>query len=294
MDGRERIIKMNNINNAWIEWKKVCDLAKCSKETKMILNDYADSILRKSIHKISYSSLFAENFLKGSAFTYFEMYSLSKTYSQKEDEFKGKSYKDGIFLKTASSQDSSEKIINGCFNLYLKAAIREMYKDELEEHDNEISADQPLKNQEDSTLLDLLPDAVEIESAFEDEELLYLAEKCKSELFNALSFQDKAILLSVFLGISYSTSKALQKATDLSKSTLGYHFQKLFKEKKYAYAIRNIYPNERQENTEIIYGYAMILLKDEIFSWGNSEKRCEPLFIEGGRSGAFFDGGKKK
>jgi hypothetical protein len=294
MDGSERISEMNKINDAWIEWKEKCELSRCSQESRTILNDYADGVFRKSIHKISYSKLFADNFLKGSAFTYFEMYSLGKVYSEKENELKGKSYKDGIFLKIASSQDSSEKIINGCFNLYLKSAIREMYRNELEEYDNEFSTDQPLKNHEDSTLIDLLPDVVEIEADFEHKELLSLAEKCKKELFDVLSFQDRAILLSVFLSLSYSTSKALQKATDLSKSTLGYHFQKLFKEKKYAYAIRNIYPNERQENTEIIYGYAMILLKDEIFSWGNSEKRCNPLFIESGRGGAFFDGGKKK
>lgn len=285
---------MNNINNAWLEWKKVCDLEKCSKETKTILNDYADTVLRKSIHKISYSNLSAENFLKGSAFSYFEMYSLSKIYSQRENELRGKSYKDGIFLKAASSEDSSEKIINGCFNLYLRSAIRELYKDELEKHANETSAVQPLKNNESSTLIDLLSDVVEIDVDFKDEEpLLSLAESCKEELFNALNFQEKAILLSLFLDLSYSTSKALQQAANLSKSTLGYHFQKLFKEKKYLYIVKNVCPNDCEKNIEIIYGYAMILLKDEIFLWGNSEKKCKPLFIESGINNEFFGRGKK-
>jgi hypothetical protein len=292
MDGRERFNKMNDIISAWIEWKEKCDLARCSKENKTLLNDYADGVLRRSINKISYSKLFAENFLKGSAFAYFEMYSLNKEYSRKDNELKGKSYKEGIFFKAAHSEGAPINVIDAYFNIYLKNAIREVYKDDFEDHKNEVSSSQPLKNHEDSTLLDLLPDVVEIDATFEDEDMFRSAEKCKTELFDALSFEYKAILLSVFMGLSYSTSMALQKTTGLSKSTLGYHFQKLFKEKKFLYVIKNICPNEYPKDAEVIYSYAMMLLEKELFLWGNSEKRCEPLFIESERSGLFCDGGK--
>ena len=271
---------MGSKKDAWIEWKKICELAKCTKEHRELLNSYADSVLRKATYKITYSEISSDSFLHGAAFAYFERHSLQKTYSRKEDEFRGKSYKDGIFMKASKNEKAAQNIIDGSFNLYLKSAIREVYKDEWKKYAGEFSANKPVKNGSDMTYQDFLPDVVNINRNLEDQDLQEQAEECKLHLFKILAFEEKAILLSVFLGLSYSTSKALQQTTSLSKSTLGYHFKKLFKEHKYLPLIKSLHPDVSQEIAVILYGYVMILMKDEIISWGNSETRCKPLFIE--------------
>ncbi len=270
---------MNDIQKAFVEWKITCDLKKCNKENQRTLNNYADNILKRSIKKISFSQLSSEDFLPGVAFAYFERYSLQHIYHQKENEVKGKSYKDGFFFKILHAKNSTQNAIKAQFTTYLHGVLREIYKDEFK-NKKELSLNNPRGNDGNSTFQDFLPDKVEINEEFINEDLLFHAKHCKPHLLKVLKFEEKSIILAMRLKLSYSTSPALQKVTNLKKSTLGYYFKELFKNLKYLPLIKNLYPNESDETVKAIYAKTIILLQEEFFLHGNSEKLWKPLFIE--------------
>ncbi len=107
--------------DAWIDWKEKCDSQLCSDENKNFLlkkgTDKANYILYKYNvdEKIDYG------------FELFELHALNHFYQKEGHKYKGKSYKDAIFLDILNSNDPPLKILNAALKNYLPPVLRETF-----------------------------------------------------------------------------------------------------------------------------------------------------------------------
>jgi hypothetical protein len=278
---------------AWIDWKEKCDIQKCSKENRDILNCYGDKTLKWHLTKFSYSNLNASEFMPGYAFAIFERHAVNKKYVKNDDK-KGKTYKEGLFYIAGKDVENNIGLLKRYFQLYLRDGIRHYYSEDIKTNtDKEISLNNTLKNNESDSVeyIDLLPETLILEDEVSKEELFNIAKKYAEKIFEEMSFNHKAIILAISLDLSYSTSKALQEVTGMSKSTLGDHYQKITYKKHYIDIIKKDFPNENAEIIVELYGLSVSMIAGKrIISWGKSEIRCEPLFKES--ESDFVKGGK--
>lgn len=270
--------------DAWIEWKEICAIEKCTKESKNFLNNRADTVLRYNIKRFSYSSLSFKDFMKNSAFAYFEMYALTTIYTEKKPELQGKSYKEGLFYKLANSFDNPMKVINGQLKFCLQGAIREFYKDD-------ITSKQALRGSsknpnslnvcvgddgEGVELQDLLPvNVISIEQKSEIEKLQTIAIALFDKIFAEMPFNHRVIVFAETHNIA-KNNQVLLDVTKMKKSTLADHFKRIYKEFKYISIVKEAFPQEAAR-WEQLYKYALMVADQKIVLWAKSEKECQPL-----------------
>ncbi|MGI6393659.1 MAG: hypothetical protein ACOX2F_02835 [bacterium] len=279
-----------NEANAWVEWKEKCDIKKCSKENRDILNFYGDKILSWQIEKFSFGKLRSSDFMKGTAFAIFEMLAVNKKYSKGDKS--GKTYKEGLFSVINKNFQCNLGLLKRYFQLYLREGVRHYYYDEIMSSDN-ISLNNPLGNDESEAteFINLLPETIIFEEEFSQEELFEIARGCSNKIFEAMSFTHRALILALSLELPYSTSEALGKVTGLSKSALGEHLQKITQQKYYIGVIKKDFLNEPSEIIQELYAFSMhLIVTEKIISWGKAEIRCAPLFKESEKQ--FVGGGK--
>jgi len=263
---------------AWIDWKEKCDIKKCSKESRDILNEYADITLKQNIAKISFSKLNSSNFMNGASFALFEMHSLEKKYTNRKEELAGKTYKEGLFFKVANAKGYELAAIKNYFKLYLRATIRENYVDNA---NNEVSLNNSTSDDgAEVEFIDLLESELFVENEHEIEELKNISNYLADIIFNKMTFNHKAIILAFFLELAISTSKALKEITGLEKTALRDNFNYIVSRKDYKYLIKEKHPREPENIINELYAFSFYQMKEKIISWGKSEIRCKPLFIE--------------
>ncbi len=199
--------------DAWMEWKEKCDSQLCSDNNKIFLETKGNKKAKQLCsqyhinEKIDYG------------FVLFEAYAIREKYKEKP-EYKGKSYKDGIFLDIIKSDTPPLKVLNGKFHWFLQTEIKDMFglnnKNWTREKIQD-SIDQEL-NEDGFSLEDLLPTEIVTpcdEVAFED--LIEIGLKETSQVFELLKDEEIVLLATKYKNIKRS-DKFIIKYLDSNSS----------------------------------------------------------------------------
>ncbi len=276
---------------AWMEWKNLCDIEKCTAETQEILRYHAESNVARYLAKFPDVSRI---FKRDDNWELFENHVLTTSYKMGSKTFGsqliGKSYKDGIFYKAEKSEDPPLKVFSGEFNAIMRNVIKNVCPEISEEIDRSSkkiyisSLDEKVSDDSDTTYGDLIP-SEEVYDPSEESNLSDLNDRA-SELapliFKKLSVLQRTALLAEAIGIG-RTDGYLCKLLKISDSTLNDHFNrniprimlKVIKENTVGW-------DDWSNGADKISARQLVLetrsaLMELIYSWSSSEKNCESL-----------------
>jgi len=258
--------------DAWIEWKKICQLKKCSDTSKKILYTKGDYTYRKLLNVRSIRKDYIP-FEVG--WTYFEYYAVENRYKRTGHRNLGKSYKDGIFFDLNSKEDPPLKILNGIFSSMLRSVVNNSFSEEMRSTDfkkREESLNKILKEDSGMTLEDLLPDGQGEGDIYTDPDLKRIASTKADECFEMLSFNEKVLFFAELNKLKRSDSFIL----DFLKTNTSQVSDVL--NKYIPRKIKSVFPAEMDES-ELMDFFHMIIeqLKVKILSYLKSEKPALPF-----------------
>ena len=208
----------NSTIDDWIEWKQMCDSARCSEDVRHRLWEWAGIQLNAHLRKWGAGQKLTEfgewNEDPERAWHLFESHMVLK------QVIGAKKPKDWLFDRLESGSGSPLDIIQGGGSLILRDVAKDLIRKNYSPP-NWASLDAPVTPAAESslTLGDLLPDAVNPADEAAFNELTELAEAHAQELFSSMSRRQRVALMAKGLGISLAETTLLE-TVDCSKSTL--------------------------------------------------------------------------
>lgn len=214
---------MQTIDN-WLEWKKLCALGRCGRETARELPGFVHArfsrFVEAYVRTTNAGAPASATPSSGEAWHRFE------THFCLHCGPGGKSYKEWLFANVSEDSGPTRETVEAGATLLIRDVVREYLRREYSGR-NMVSANADAGTGEHSrlTLADLLPDDSDVLARVEDSELTRLAVEDAEEIFPQLDSRERIALFVHDAGLSLAHPDAVM-AAGCSKSSLNNAFRK--------------------------------------------------------------------
>jgi len=267
---------------AWMDWKVACSIDNCLPSSAQILFNMSSAFFRADIHR-KYpdfkDELPAGNIKMNQQYAWrsFERYAIETIYGDRDQKKSGKSYKDGMFLKAASTAEhAGREVIPGDFWGQYRMMFRSMLNRELEIKKARAIRKKTISN-ESGEPYSQKEEGPEAWWQWENDNVASRVNELLPEFLATLEKRERIYILVCCLGIPVS-HPVVCKAMGVGKSIACATGRRLGSRTRGFVVTRH----PVQESEEVILDLARRLICEchiPIIEWARSEISCRHIFL---------------